>query len=163
MKKFGFIIFTSVVWVGSAQAAGSFIVDPSASVEFAPSITTSTNNSIPLINIVAPTAAGISHNKFQKFDVGTEGVIHNNSLTGAQTSILDQGTLSANPNFSTRSATTIIDEITSANASTLEGAIEVYGDSAGVIIANPNGISCNGCSFINAPNSALTTGAVSYG
>lgn len=163
MKKFGFIIFTSVVWVGSAQAAGSFIVDPSASVEFAPSITTSTNNSIPLINIVAPTAAGISHNKFQKFDVGTEGVIHNNSLTGAQTSILDQGTLSANPNFSTRSATTIIDEITSANASTLEGAIEVYGDYAGVIIANPNGISCNGCSFINAPNSALTTGAVSYG
>ena len=163
MKKFGFIIFTSVVWVGSAQAADSFIVDPTASVEFAPSITTSTNNSIPLINIVAPTAAGISHNKFQKFDVGTEGVIHNNSLTGAQTSILDQGTLSANPNFSTRSATTIIDEITSANASTLEGAIEVYGDSAGVIIANPNGISCNGCSFINAPNSALTTGAVSYG
>ena len=163
MKRVGIITLTVLAWAGSALGAGSFIVDPSASVEFAPSITTSTNNSIPLINIVAPTAAGISHNKFQKFDVGTEGVIHNNSLTGAQTSILDQGTLSANPNFSTRSATTIIDEITSANASTLEGAIEVYGDSAGVIIANPNGISCNGCSFINAPNSALTTGAVSYG
>lgn len=163
MKRLGIITFTVLAWAGSVQGAGSFIVDPSASVEFAPSITTSTNNNIPLINIVAPTAAGISHNKYQKFDVGTEGVIHNNSLTGAQTSILDQGTLSANPNFSSRSATTIIDEVTSANASSLEGAIEVYGDSASVIIANPNGISCNGCSFINAPNSTLTTGAVSYG
>lgn len=152
----------TTAWAIQAHAAGSFIVDPSASVEFAPSITTSANNNIPLINIVAPTAAGISHNKYQKFDVGTEGVIHNNSLTGAHTSILDGGTLSANPNFSGASASTIIDEVTSSNTSSLEGAIEVYGDSASVIIANPNGISCKGCSFINAPNSALTTGAISY-
>ena len=156
-------IVTLISWTAPAFGAGSFIVDPSANVEFSPSISTSSNNNIPFIHITAPTAAGISHNKFEKFDVGTEGVIHNNSLTGAHTSVLDGGTLIANPNFTNLTASTIIDEVTSANTSTLDGAIEVYGDAAGVIIANPNGISCNGCSFINAPNSALTTGIVSYG
>ena len=34
--------------------------------------------------------------------------------------------------------------------STLDGTIEVFGGEAGIIIANPNGIECNGCAFINA-------------
>ena len=156
------LMLALIAWSTQVQAAGSFIVDPSASVEFRPSITVSKNAGIPLINITKPTVGGISHNKFQRFDVGSEGVIQNNSSTGLETSVLDGGTLWANPNFSGASATTIITEVTSTNTSTLEGAIEVYGDFASVIIANPNGISCNGCSLINAPNSALTTGAVTY-
>ena len=139
-----------------------FVADPTAGAQFQPSFSTSANQGIQVINIVAPSAAGISHNKFDTFNVGEEGVIHNNSTTGNETSVLDGGSIGANINFSGQSASTIIDEVTTSNTSSIEGAIEVYGDSAGLIIANPNGISCNGCSFINAPNSALTTGAVSY-
>ncbi|MFS2097307.1 filamentous hemagglutinin N-terminal domain-containing protein, partial [Pseudomonas sp. Pseusp11] len=35
---------------------------------------------------------------------------------------------------------------------------EVAGQSARVIVANPYGISCNGCGFINTPRVTLTTG-----
>jgi filamentous hemagglutinin len=33
--------------------------------------------------------------------------------------------------------------------SDISGFLEVVGNKAGVIIANPQGISCNGCGFIN--------------
>ncbi|PNQ87902.1 hypothetical protein CCU68_34745, partial [Pseudomonas gingeri NCPPB 3146 = LMG 5327] len=35
---------------------------------------------------------------------------------------------------------------------------EVAGQSAHVIVANPYGISCSGCGFINTPQATLTTG-----
>ena len=39
------------------------------------------------------------------------------------------------------------------------GTLEVFGAEAVVIIANPNGLSCNGCSFINASRVDLVTGS----
>ena len=39
------------------------------------------------------------------------------------------------------------------------GALEVFGAEAGVIIANPSGITCNACSFINASRVDLVTGS----
>ena len=42
--------------------------------------------------------------------------------------------------------------------SQLRGYTEVAGQSARVIVANPYGISCNGCGFINTPRVTLTTG-----
>jgi filamentous hemagglutinin len=44
----------------------------------------------------------------------------------------------------------------STNRSVLEGALEVFGKNAAVVIANPNGFGCDGCSFINT--SKLTIG-----
>jgi len=143
-----------------AYGAGAFVADPSAALGFQPSISISPTNSTPVINITAPSAGGISHNKFDTFNVGTEGVIHNNSTTGQEISVLDGSNLGGNPNFSGTAAASIVDEVTTANTSLLEGALEVYGNSASLIIANPNGITCNGCSFINVPDSALTTGAL---
>ncbi|SFW90445.1 adhesin HecA family 20-residue repeat-containing protein, partial [Pseudomonas sp. NFACC09-4] len=40
----------------------------------------------------------------------------------------------------------------------LRGYTEVAGKSAHVIVANPYGITCNGCGFINTPRATLTTG-----
>ncbi len=40
----------------------------------------------------------------------------------------------------------------------MSGYTEVAGQSARVIVANPYGISCNGCGFINTPRVTLTTG-----
>lgn len=48
--------------------------------------------------------------------------------------------------------------MTSGNRSELKGRLEVFGNKAGVMIANPNGITCDGCGFINTPSVTLTTG-----
>ncbi|MCZ5156182.1 filamentous hemagglutinin N-terminal domain-containing protein [Escherichia coli] len=46
----------------------------------------------------------------------------------------------------------------SRNPSQLNGFVEVAGKKAQVVIANPAGISCDGCGFINANRATLTTG-----
>ncbi|WP_277951946.1 hemagglutinin repeat-containing protein [Pseudomonas sp. TH06] len=56
------------------------------------------------------------------------------------------------------SAQTILNEVISGNPSQLRGYTEVAGQSARVIVANPYGITCNGCGFINAPRVTLSTG-----
>ncbi|MHB1116272.1 hemagglutinin repeat-containing protein [Sideroxydans sp.] len=52
----------------------------------------------------------------------------------------------------------MLNEVTSTNRSQLNGYTEVAGQRAEVIIANPNGITCNGCGFINTSRGVLTTG-----
>lgn len=46
----------------------------------------------------------------------------------------------------------------SRNASAINGAQEIFGRAADYVLANPNGISVNGASFINAPNASLVVG-----
>jgi filamentous hemagglutinin len=52
----------------------------------------------------------------------------------------------------------IVNEVTSTSISALNGLVEVYGQSADVVIANPNGITCNGCGFINTQRASLVAG-----
>ena len=143
--------------IAPKQAFADLIADPSAPLGFRPSITSS-GTGVPVVNITNPTAGGVSINKFSDFNVGSEGLIHNNSLTAGTSSI--GGSVSANPNLST-TASTIIDEVTSSNTSSLEGTIEVFGTGANVIIANPNGITCSGCGVLNIPRFTMTTGTPS--
>ncbi|MCI1007627.1 filamentous hemagglutinin N-terminal domain-containing protein, partial [Herbaspirillum sp. C7C8] len=49
-------------------------------------------------------------------------------------------------------------QINSSDPSYLRGFIEVAGNRAQVIIANPSGITCAGCGFINAQRATMTTG-----
>ena len=140
-------------------AYAEVIVDPSASQAFQPSLGTSSTG-VPVVNIVAPTAGGVSHNKFNDYDITSTGLIHNNSLTSGTAKL--GGTVGSNPNFSGTTATTIVNEVTSANTSLLAGRAEVFGDKAGLIIANPNGITCNGCGALNASRFTLTTGVPNY-
>ncbi|WP_247424824.1 hemagglutinin repeat-containing protein, partial [Ralstonia pseudosolanacearum] len=46
--------------------------------------------------------------------------------------------------------------------STLAGPTEIAGNRANLIIANPAGITCSGCSFIQAPRVTLTTGTPNF-
>ncbi|RBP65825.1 two-partner secretion domain-containing protein [Brenneria salicis] len=46
----------------------------------------------------------------------------------------------------------------SPNRSTLAGYLEVGGKQASVMVANPYGITCDGCGFINTPQVTLTAG-----
>ena len=135
------------------------IVDPTAPQAFRPSLGSSSTG-VPVVNIVAPTAGGVSHNKFSDYDITSTGLIHNNSLASGTAKL--GGTVGANPNFSGATATTIVNEVTTSNTSLLAGRAEVFGDKAGLIIANPNGITCNGCGALNTSRFTLTTGVPAY-
>ena len=125
-------------------------------------ITTTSQGGVPVVNIVAPNANGLSHNKFQDFNVQggvNGGLILNNSLTAGQSQITGAGIVGHNPNL-TKSATAILNEVTGVSGSNIHGTMEVFGPKADVFIANPNGISVNGANTININSLTLTTGRV---
>ncbi|WP_462175833.1 filamentous hemagglutinin N-terminal domain-containing protein [Klebsiella variicola] len=111
-----------------------------------------------VIDIEKPNAAGVSHNLYRDFNVGTNGTVLNNS--GEDVSHGTLGNIARNNNLTAGSASVILNEVTSKNASSLKGFIEVNGQKADVVIANPNGITCSGCSFVNTNKAVLTTGKV---
>lgn len=111
---------------------------------------------VPIINIATPNGAGVSHNKFQQFNVDKQGAVLNNATTNVNSQIAGQ--VKANANLKGNAANLIINEVTGSSRSELQGKLEVAGKGANVVIANPNGITCNGCSFVNTPAITLTTG-----
>ncbi|WPB56633.1 DUF637 domain-containing protein [Xylophilus sp. GOD-11R] len=113
-------------------------------------------NGVPLVNIQTPSAAGVSRNTYGRFDVGTPGAILNNSRTNTQTQL--GGWVQGNPWLAGGGARVILNEVHSGAPSRLRGPIEVAGQRAEVIVANPAGISVDGAGFINASRVTLTTG-----
>ncbi|MBF4554934.1 DUF637 domain-containing protein [Pseudomonas sp. p50] len=132
------------------QADGIVVSGPGTSLGQA-------GNGVPIVNIAAPNASGLSHNQFNDYNVGANGVILNNATTRTQATQLG-GIILGNPNLQGSAASTILNEVNGGNPSHLRGYTEVAGPSARVIVANPYGISCNGCGFINTPRATLTTG-----
>ncbi len=94
-----------------------------------------------VVDLAPSDSSGISHNKYTTFNVSTLGVDLNNQSAGART---------------------ILNEVTSANPSLIEGKLEVLGPQAHVVLVNPNGITVNGGSFVNTGGIALSTGQVGF-
>jgi filamentous hemagglutinin family protein len=90
---------------------------------------------------IAPAVGGVSNNTYRSFNVSTAGA--------------DLNTTGIN-------ARTIVNQVTSTNPSLIQGAVNVLGPRANVILANPNGITVDGGSFVNAGHVVLSTGQVSF-
>ncbi|CUJ39469.1 Filamentous hemagglutinin [Achromobacter xylosoxidans] len=113
-------------------------------------------NGVPVVNIAPPSAGGVSNNRYTQFNVGPSGVVLNNSGAASQTQVAGQ--VAGNPMLGNQRAATILNQVTAPNPSRLMGMLEVAGNRANVIVANPAGITCNGCGFLNANRATLTTG-----
>jgi len=136
--------------------AAGLTVDANAPVSQQPTLDHAGNN-VPIVQITRPTGAGVSMNRYGNFNIGGEGLILNNASQITQTQL--GGYVEGNPNLhGGAGAGLIVNQVGGRLPSELRGYAEVAGRSAEVIIANPNGITCDGCGFINTPRGTLTTG-----
>lgn len=89
------------------------------------------------INIAPANTHGVSYNAYDQFNVDKHGVVFNNREAGAET---------------------IINEVLSDAKSHLNGNMDVDGKKAHLIITNPNGIVCDGCSVSGTEKLTLAAG-----
>ena len=143
----------------AGMAAGPIMPDPKAEARHQPQVE-ETANSIPLVNITAPSSGGVSRNEYETFNVPDKGAILNNSYTLSKTELA--GYVQGNNNMAERPAKIIVNEVTGAGSTSMDGFLEVAGNRADVVIANPNGITVNGGGFINTGKAFLTTGKPVY-
>jgi len=146
------------LWMPLAPVYAQIQADPSANAANRPVIGVGKNTqgqNVPVVNIQTP-VNGVSHNIYKQMDVLNNGVVLNNSRTGAGSAIV--GSVGANPFLAKGEARLILNEINSTAATRFEGNLEVAGQRADVIIANPAGINIKGGGFINANKAIFTTG-----
>ncbi|MDB5818306.1 MAG: hypothetical protein JWQ11_1946, partial [Rhizobacter sp.] len=72
-------------------------------------------NGVTVVDIVTPSAAGVSRNRFTQFDVNAAGAVLNNSRTNVQTTI--GGFVTGNPWLAKGTANVILGEVESVNPS----------------------------------------------
>jgi len=119
------------------------------------------NQKTQLIYIATPNENGLSHNRYNRFDVDQNGAVFINFNDGkgeARRSDLAASVIGNPALLNGGSASLILNEVVSGKTSNIAGFLEVVGNKAGVIIANPYGVTCNGCGFINTSRATLTTG-----
>lgn len=109
-----------------------------------------------VVEIARPGESGLSHNRFTDYNVGAAGAVLNNAIRAGSSQLA--GALGANAQLAGRPAAVILNEVVSNNPSLLLGRQEIFGKAADFVLANPNGITCNGCGFINTPRATLAVG-----
>ena len=167
MMKFSLVIKRSIAILNACSIvatqaifANQIVIDTTQAINN-PHLTHSDNN-IDIVNIAKPTQAGISNNFYHDFNVSQNGAILNNALS--QDVLVNTqlaGYIYSNPNLDSATAKLILNQVTGGNISQLLGYLEIAGSKADMILANPNGITCQGCGFINAANVTLATGLLS--
>ena len=126
---------------------------------FCLTLTTILAQGVVTTNISAPNSSGLSTHSVDDFDVNSDGTILNNSAVDG-TATLGSTAVTGNSNIPAGGeASLILFQVTGSGGSDLDGTIEVFGGEAGLIIANPNGISCDGCAFTNVNRVDLVTGS----
>ena len=133
------------------------VADANANGKYKPIIDKAANG-VDLVQIAEVNGNGVSRNLYSDFNIKSTGLILNNATKYTKTEL--GGYIDRNMFLAGKGAHVILNEVTSSNASTLNGYLEVAGNKASVVIANANGISVNGLGFINTDNVVLSTGAV---
>lgn len=152
-------LFVAPAAAQDASAPATITIDPSQSGVGAPKRDMA-GNGTPIVKIATPSASGVSYNRYTDFNVDARGAILNNSDKIVTTTLA--GYIDGNANLKTSGpAQIILNEVTGNNRSYLGGYLEVAGRPAEIVIANPYGISCNGCGFINAPGVTMVAGRAS--
>lgn len=128
------VISSALLLTQFASAAGITVNPVSAETT---QVTRHENKTI--IDIAPANTHGVSYNAYDQFNVNKHGVVFNNREAGAGT---------------------IINEVLSTEKSQLRGNMHVDGQKAHLVIANPNGIACNGCSISGADQFTLTGGKI---
>nr|WP_244220065.1 filamentous hemagglutinin N-terminal domain-containing protein [Paraburkholderia terricola] len=129
----------SIAWLVSGMTGSAIAAGIVADGGTATSVSTGANGH-QTVNIALATG-GVSNNTYSSFNVSKAGADLNNVGINART---------------------IVNQVTSTNPSLIQGAIGVLGPRANVILANPNGITVDGGSFVNAGHVVLSTGQVSF-
>ncbi|MEY4653451.1 MAG: putative hemagglutination domain, partial [Pseudomonadota bacterium] len=150
-----FLITALSFGLASLAVQAQVVADPQAPAGQRPTVLRSANG-VTQVNVQTPSAAGVSRNTYRQFDVPAQGVILNNSRTDTPTEL--GGWVQGNPWLARGPARILLNEVVSADPSRLAGRVEVAGQRAEVVIANPSGITCSGCGFLNASRATLTTG-----
>lgn len=143
----------AIILAASAGAYAAEIV--AANGANGPGVSTAATGA-QVVDIVAPNGNGLSHNQYQDFNVNQPGAVLNNSREAGLSQLAGQ--LGANPNLGGHEASVILNEVIGRNPSLLHGQQEIFGMAADYVLANPNGISCQGCGFINTSHSSLVVG-----
>lgn len=138
------------------QALADIVADRSAPLSQQPLVAHAANG-VPQVNIQAPSAAGVSRNSYSQFDINPQGAILNNARGNVKSQL--GGWIEGNRNLANARARVILNEVNASLASQLRGYLEVAGDRAQVVVANPAGIVCDGCGFINANRASLLAGS----
>ena len=160
---FSLLCALNCVWIVPAHGHSQIIADPNAPRQQQAQILPAGNNpAIPVINIQTPNGQGVSHNTYSRFDVGPDGAVLNNARTHQDSRSQLAGYVGANPNLVGGSARLILNEVNARDPSQLRGYLDVAGQKAQVVVANPAGITCDGCGFINAHRATLTTGTPQF-
>jgi len=113
-------------------------------------------NGTTVVDIRTPNQHGLSHNQYLDMQVDKSGIIFNNSGKISQTQLA--GYINANPYLAGTYAKVILNEVTGRLPTYVNGYLEVAGNQASLILANPNGIVGNNFGFINVDRATLTTG-----
>ena len=120
-------------------------------------------NGVPIVNIAAPGAGGISVNRYDQMNFNQPGTIFNNSIGSPNDVTMTKlgGLITDNPNLRNFGPATIIsNENTGRNITHFNGAIEVGGHRADLVFSNPYGFEANGGSFINTDHVTMVVGKV---
>ena len=160
VKKIAAALLASLFYTDTILLAASPILPDTKAPSDRQPLVQETASGIPLVNIAAPSAGGVSRNDYERFNVPEKGAILNNSYTLSKTELA--GFVQGNANMAGGPAKIILNQVTSGHPTTMNGFLEVAGTKADVVIANPNGITVNGGGFINTGRAILTTGKPEY-
>lgn len=149
-----------IAWCGGQGfgAAAQVLPAPASVVPTGGNTKAYTNpNGVPVVNIATANAAGLSSNQYTSYNVNPNGLVLNNiaNASGGRSDLAGQVQGNLNLNAPAR---VILNQVVAPNRSMLAGFTEVLGNKADVIVANPYGITCGGCGFINTDRVTLTTG-----